>query len=84
MLTRAHWSWCNSPVNIGPNLDALDGFSVGDYATVKSGNFKGHRVRIISLAMAQYGTMKVAKAYAQVTFPAGNGWQFQLNNLRKD
>lgn len=65
-------------------INELDGFIVGDVCRVKSGNFKGMTVVIRSLYIYQYVNMKEAKPYASVTFPAGNGWDFQLKNLRKD
>jgi hypothetical protein len=65
-------------------INELDGFTVGDLCRVKSGNFKGMSVIIRSLYVAQYVNMKEPKAYASVTFPGGNSWDFQLKNLRKD
>jgi hypothetical protein len=65
-------------------ITELNGFAVGDYALVKSGSFKGARVLIHRLYIAQYVNMKEPKAYAYVTFPGGNAWDFQTANLRKD
>ena len=64
-------------------INELDGFTVGDVCRVKSGNFKGVIVKITHLEIAQYANMKEPKSYASVTFPAGNGWSFQLKNLGK-
>jgi len=69
---------------VNTQLTELNGFRIGDVCRVKSGRFKGMVVTIYYLQMAQYVNMKEPKAYASVQFPAGNSWEFQLNNLRKD
>ena len=64
-------------------MEELDGFIVGQWYVVKSGNFKGMNVKINKLYIAQFANMKAPKPYADVTFPAKNGWTFQLARLKK-
>jgi len=62
----------------------MNTYEIGKWYEVKNGAFKGARVKIVSLYDFKQPRSGKIEPSADVVFPAGNGWQFPLKNLKEN